>query len=87
MVERKKVIKKDAKQQLFSTAVPGRIEDIVGRTGMKGEVTQVRCKVMDWRDTGKILRRNAKGPVRIGDILMEEVFISIRASSKVIEKT
>jgi small subunit ribosomal protein S28e len=70
MVERKKIIKKDSKQQLFSIAVPGKVEDIVGRTGMKGEVTQVRCKVLDGRDRGKLLRRNVKGPIKIGDLLM-----------------
>ena len=54
----------------FSDAVPASIEEIIGRTGTRGEALQVRCKILDGRDKNKILRRNVKGPVKIGDILM-----------------
>ena len=54
----------------FSLAWPAQVEEVIGRTGTRGEVTQVRCKILDGRDRGKIIRRNVKGPIRTGDILM-----------------
>lgn len=54
----------------FTLAVPARVEEIVGRTGTRGEAIQVRCKVLEGRDASKVLRRNVKGPVAIGDVLM-----------------
>jgi small subunit ribosomal protein S28e len=55
---------------MFTTATPARVEEVIGRTGTRGEAIQVRCKILEGRDASKILRRNIKGPVRIGDVLM-----------------
>ncbi len=51
-------------------ATPAKVEEIIGRTGARGEAIQIRCRIMDGRDKNKILRRNVKGPIQIGDILM-----------------
>ena len=71
-VQRRKPKADDAKKGSvnFSYATPARVEEIIGRTGTRGEAIQVRCKILDGRDKDKIIRRNVKGPIRKGDTLM-----------------
>ncbi len=49
---------------------PVEVVEVVVKTGIHGEVYQVMCKILDGKDKGRVIRRNVKGPVKKGDIML-----------------
>lgn len=79
MAEKGKAPKKEEVQQrekqapvIKVTSLPAAAEvvEVLGKTGIYGEVYQAMCKILEGRDKGRVIRRNIKGPVKRGDKLI-----------------
>ena len=61
---------KRGSEKIIGEAVPAVVEEISGRSGFRGELIQVKARILQGFDKGKVIRRNVKGPIRLKDILM-----------------
>ncbi len=51
-------------------AKPAKVIEVLGKTGVHGEINQVMAKILEGREEGRTKRRNVKGRVKEGDILL-----------------
>jgi ribosomal protein S28E/S33 len=51
-------------ERILGQVVPALVQEFVGRTGFRGEITQVKCLITEGKDKGRVMRRNVKGPIK-----------------------
>jgi small subunit ribosomal protein S28e len=68
--EQKKASASKGSDKILGEPVPAVVKELLGRTGFRGEITQVKALVQEGRDKGRAMRRNVRGAVRVGDVLM-----------------
>jgi len=49
---------------------PAEVVEILGRTGVYGEILQVLCKILEGPEKGRVKRRNVKGNAQKGDVII-----------------
>ena len=49
---------------------PAEVVEITKRTGVQGEIVQAMLKILDGPEKGRVKRRNVKGNVQMGDVII-----------------
>ncbi len=49
---------------------PAEVVEVIQRTGVHGEIIQVLCKILEGPEQGRVKRRNVKGNLKKGDVII-----------------
>ncbi|MBU1120307.1 MAG: 30S ribosomal protein S28e [archaeon] len=49
---------------------PAEVVEMVQRTGVHGEIIQVLCRILEGPEKGRVKRRNVKGNLKKGDLII-----------------
>ncbi|ERH01066.1 MAG: ribosomal protein S28E/S33 [Halonotius sp. J07HN6] len=58
-----------AEEETTGDSTAAEVIEVVGKTGMHGEAMQVKCRIREGSNKGRIITRNVLGPIREGDVL------------------
>jgi len=58
-----------AEEETTGDSTAAEVIEVVGKTGMHGEALQVKCRIREGSNKGRIITRNVLGPIREGDVL------------------
>ena len=64
-----KLIDKSKGKQVRDLSTPAQVIQIIGRTGLTGEITQIKVRILEGPDRNRILTRNVKGPIKMDDVV------------------
>ena len=53
--------------------IPAEVIEVIGVTGMHGEATQIKCRILEGNNKGRIITRNCMGPIRMGDVVLKNL--------------
>lgn len=64
------MIDKSKGKQVRDLSTPAQVIQIIGRTGLTGEITQIKVRILEGPDRNRILTRNVKGPIKMDDVVI-----------------